>query len=161
MKTVAEMQLLLRCVPWWEGVMCQNSLSCKWQKKEASLFQLCQWTVDGHGQSILPQIFTSLAYFPPSISPGFCQAALFLQENFDSPFLCGAGPFLSTLHLWQFLQNTPGIAELSDEDRGLLPPGAASFPSADAFVSTSAGFSMCSMMMSGWNLGLQLMHIQI
>jgi len=42
---------------------------------------------------------------------------LLLQDNFDSPFLCGAGPFLSALHLWQFLQNSPGITELSDQGR--------------------------------------------
>ena len=37
-----------------------------------------------------------------------------------------------------------------------LPPVQPVFP-----VSISAGFSMCSMVMSGCNLGLQLIHIQI
>lgn len=100
----------------------KQGLSCQWQKK-TSWFQLCQWTVDGHGQPILPEIFSSLAYSVlPACPLAFCQATLFLQENFDSPFLCGAGPFLSALHLWQFLQNTPGITELSDQDREISHP---------------------------------------
>ena len=107
----------------------KQGLSCQWQK-EASWFQFCQRTIDGHGQSILPQTFSSLAYSILPASPlAFCQAMLFLQENFDSPFVRGAGPFLSALHLWQFLQNTPGITELSDRDREIsLPPVQPVFP---------------------------------
>lgn len=130
--------------------MAKQSLSGQWQKKKASWFQLCQRTVGGHGQSILPRIFRSLAYSVLPASPlAFCQAMLFLRENFDSPFLCGAAPFPPALHLWQFLQNTPSITEPSEWDRDLSPASAASFPSADAPVSISAGFSMCNMVMSG------------
>lgn len=57
--------------------MAKQGLSCQWQKKEVSWFQLCQETVHGHGQATLPQIFSSFIYSLLPESPlASCQAVL-------------------------------------------------------------------------------------
>lgn len=66
------------------GGMAKQGLSGQWQKKKASWFQLCQRTVGGHGQSILPQIFRSLAYSLLPASPlAFCSCRRTLIHLFS------------------------------------------------------------------------------
>lgn len=126
----------------------KRDLLCKGQKKEASWFQFCQQTVDGPGQCILPWIFSSLLYSVLPASPLALDSPCSTRElgSILSPWSWAFPPcplpwalFAEPLALLSFLTRT----ELP------RPPGTASSPSADAPVSISAGFPMCSMMMSG------------
>lgn len=108
--------------------------------EEVSWFQLCQQSVHGHGQAILPQIFSSFIY---SLLPALaaCQAVLSCRTTLIhcssvelglSSVPCTLGSSCRTEHPWYHWAFWAGQRSLA--------PGVAIFPSADAPILISAGF---------------------